>query len=84
MGDIFVQSFTHLKDKHNANKALHMLQRIASLVKPIMRKRGWVLPVLAEFFPDNPNLLGKVLFISMTYIFPKTDARCYLYIIRLK
>ncbi len=49
-----------------------------------MRKRGWVLPVLAEFFPDNPNLLGKVLFISMTYIFPKTDARCYLYIIRLK
>ncbi len=34
MGDIFVQSFTHLKDKHNANKALHMLQRIASLVKP--------------------------------------------------
>ncbi|KAF5374890.1 hypothetical protein D9758_000541 [Tetrapyrgos nigripes] len=32
--------------------------RIASLVKPIMRKHGWVLPALAEFFPDNPNLLG--------------------------
>lgn len=58
MKDIFVQSFTHLKDKPNADKALHMLQRVASLVKPIMRKRGWVLPVLAEFFPDNPNLLG--------------------------
>jgi hypothetical protein len=23
-----------------------------------MRKHGWVLPVLAEFFPDSPNLLG--------------------------
>lgn len=59
MSDIFVQSFTHLKDQPNADKALHMLQCIASLVKPIMRKRGWVLPVLSEFFPDNPNLLGK-------------------------
>ncbi|PPQ64287.1 hypothetical protein CVT26_002170 [Gymnopilus dilepis] len=58
MPDIFVQSFTHLKDMKNADKALHMLQRVASLVKPIMRKRNWVLPVLAEFFPDNPALLG--------------------------
>uniref|UniRef100_A0A8H7Y6U7 WLM domain-containing protein n=1 Tax=Psilocybe cubensis TaxID=181762 RepID=A0A8H7Y6U7_PSICU len=58
MPDIFVQSFTHLKDKPNADKALHTLQRVASLVKPIMRKHNWVLPVLAEFFPDNPNLLG--------------------------
>ncbi|KDR85584.1 hypothetical protein GALMADRAFT_204981 [Galerina marginata CBS 339.88] len=55
--DVFVLSFTHLKDKPNANGALHILEKVASLVKPIMRKRGWVLPVLAEFFPDNPNLL---------------------------
>ncbi|OBZ79066.1 hypothetical protein A0H81_01444 [Grifola frondosa] len=34
------------------------LQRIASLVKPIMRKRSWVLPVLAEFFPESPSLVG--------------------------
>ena len=59
MPDIFVQSFSHLKDKRNADKALQILKRIASLVKPIMRKRNWVLKVLAEFFPDNPNLLGK-------------------------
>ena len=59
MPDIFVQSFSHLKDKHNADKALQILKRIATLVKPIMRKRNWVLKVLAEFFPDNPNLLGK-------------------------
>ena len=64
MPDIFIQSFTHLKDKHNADKALHLLKRIASLVKPIMRKRNWVLPVLAEFFPDNPSLLGICPFLS--------------------
>jgi len=59
MTDVYVKSFTHLKDRHRADDALKLLQRIASLVKPIMRKRGWVLPVLAEFFPDNPNLLGE-------------------------
>ena len=58
MTDVYVKSFTHLKDRHRADDALKFLQRIASLVKPIMRKRGWVLPILAEFFPDNPNLLG--------------------------
>ena len=59
MPDVFVQSFTHLKDKPNADQALKLLQRTASLVKPIMRKHGWVLPVLSEFFPENPNLLGE-------------------------
>ncbi|KAF8167489.1 WLM domain-containing protein [Crassisporium funariophilum] len=58
MPDIFVQSFTHLTDRHNADKALDILKRVASLVKPIMRKHSWVLPVLSEFFPDNTNLLG--------------------------
>ena len=47
------------KDKPNADQALKLLQRTASLVKPIMRKHGWVLPVLSEFFPENPNLLGE-------------------------
>ena len=59
MPDVFVQTFTHLKDKPNADQALKLLQRTASLVKPIMRKHGWVLPVLSEFFPENPNLLGE-------------------------
>ncbi|PVF92023.1 WLM-domain-containing protein [Serendipita vermifera] len=52
-----VKSFTHLKDKPHGEKALEMLQRVASLVKPIMRKRGWTLPVLSEFFPSDPSLL---------------------------
>ncbi|KIJ97888.1 hypothetical protein K443DRAFT_224902 [Laccaria amethystina LaAM-08-1] len=58
MSDTFIQSFTHLKDRPNQDGALHILKKVASLVKPIMRKHGWVLPVLAEFFPDSPNLLG--------------------------
>ncbi|CCM03643.1 uncharacterized protein FIBRA_05787 [Fibroporia radiculosa] len=58
MSDVFVKSFTHLRNRPKADQALPLLQRIASLVKPIMRKHGWVLPVLAEFFPDSPNLVG--------------------------
>jgi DNA-dependent metalloprotease WSS1 len=54
-----VKSFTHLTGRSKSDRALPMLQRIASLVKPIMRKHGWVLPVLAEFFPDSPNLVGE-------------------------
>ncbi|KAJ8489875.1 hypothetical protein ONZ45_g13410 [Pleurotus djamor] len=58
MSTVLVKSFTHLKDRPNADRALHMLQRVASLVKPIMRKHAWTLPVLSEFFPDNPSLVG--------------------------
>ena len=59
MSDSFIQSFTHLKDRPKSDRALPMLQRIASLVKPIMRRHCWTLPVLAEFFPESPNLLGE-------------------------
>lgn len=59
MTETFIKSFTHLKDMPKADRALTMLQRVASLVKPIMRKHGWVLPTLAEFFPDSPNLVGE-------------------------
>ncbi|EIN14418.1 WLM-domain-containing protein [Punctularia strigosozonata HHB-11173 SS5] len=58
MSETFVASFTHLKDRPRADRALEQLKRLASLVKPIMRKHGWKLPVLSEFFPDNPSLLG--------------------------
>ncbi|KAI0962377.1 hypothetical protein AcV7_001234 [Taiwanofungus camphoratus] len=58
MSQTFVKSFTHLRDRPQADRALPLLQRVASLVKPIMRKHGWVLPVLAEFFPESPNLVG--------------------------
>lgn len=35
-----------------------MLRKVASMVKPIMRQHQWLLPTLAEFFPDQSNLLG--------------------------
>ncbi|KAG8877612.1 hypothetical protein FRB97_003241 [Tulasnella sp. 331] len=56
--NMFIQAFTHLKTKPREKEALAYLQRVASLVKPIMRKHGWNLPVLAEFFPANASLLG--------------------------
>ena len=59
MSATFVKSFTHLKDRPHADRALSMLQRVASLVKPIMRKHAWLLPALSEFFPESPNLVGE-------------------------
>ncbi|KAK0465491.1 WLM domain-containing protein [Desarmillaria tabescens] len=55
--DIFIKSFTHLTGRPKADQALQMLQKVASMVKPIMRTHKWVLPTLAEFFPDQSNLL---------------------------
>lgn len=56
--DIWVLSYEHLKGHPRSDEALSLLQKVASLVKPIMRSHGWRLPVLAEFFPDSPNLVG--------------------------
>ena len=53
-----VGSFEHLTDKSRSAEALKTLQKIASLVKPIMRTRGWKVGALAEFYPDERNLLG--------------------------
>jgi hypothetical protein len=56
--DALVSSYTHLKKFPREKDALIMLKKIASVVKPIMRARGWKVPVLAEFYPDEANLLG--------------------------
>ncbi|KAF8325810.1 WLM domain-containing protein [Cantharellus anzutake] len=55
--DSYVLSYSHLKGRPHEGKAIPMLQKVASLVKPIMRKHGWTLPLLSEFFPDNPSLV---------------------------
>lgn len=57
--DPLVLSYTHLRNFPREKEALHTLRKVASLVKPIMRARGWVVRELAEFFPDQANLLGK-------------------------
>lgn len=38
-------------------QALALLHRIAKQVQPVMRKRGWRVPLLSEFSPKSPNLL---------------------------
>ncbi|KAK4696581.1 DNA-dependent metalloprotease WSS1, partial [Phenoliferia sp. Uapishka_3] len=49
---------TVLKSQPKSDDALKILKKIHQLVKPIMRKHGWYLPTLAEFFPKQTNLLG--------------------------
>jgi DNA-dependent metalloprotease WSS1 len=56
--DGLIGDYTHMRDMPDAEYALHMLKRIASCVKPIMRKRGWRVGTLSEFYPDQGNLLG--------------------------
>lgn len=56
--DPAIYSFTHLKQYPRQDEALHFLKRIASLVKPLMRARGWRVRSLSEMYPDQANLLG--------------------------
>lgn len=57
--DALVRNYSHLKAFSRHQDALHTLKKIASVVKPIMRARGWKVGELAEFYPDQQNLLGK-------------------------
>lgn len=56
--DGFFGNYVHLKHLPREAEALHILRKVASCVKPIMRKRGWRVGTLCEFYPDMPNLLG--------------------------
>ncbi|KFA67174.1 hypothetical protein S40285_05237 [Stachybotrys chlorohalonatus IBT 40285] len=56
--DPLVISYVHLARFPRADDALRMLKKVASLVKPIMRARGWKVGELAEFYPEQQNLLG--------------------------
>ncbi|TQV98490.1 WLM domain-containing protein [Cordyceps javanica] len=53
-----VRSYVHLAQLPRADDALRMLRRIASAVKPIMRNHRWRVGELAEFYPNEANLLG--------------------------
>ncbi|KAI9828745.1 MAG: hypothetical protein M1832_001850 [Thelocarpon impressellum] len=56
--DPLISDFSHLKEMRRGDEALKALQKVASLVKPLMRQRGWRVGTLAEFYPPEPNLLG--------------------------
>ncbi|WRT67620.1 uncharacterized protein IL334_004592 [Kwoniella shivajii] len=50
--------FEHLPGRPKSDEARPLLEKIASQVKPIMKKRGWKVGTLSEFLPSNPSLLG--------------------------
>lgn len=56
--DALFNTYEHLAGLPRGDSALKMLRQVASLVKPIMRKRGWKVQILAEFLPPEANLLG--------------------------
>ncbi|EPS38860.1 hypothetical protein H072_7359 [Dactylellina haptotyla CBS 200.50] len=57
--DSLIGTFFHLANYPQSAQALDTLKRIASLVKPIMRKHHFRIAKLAEFYPEmEPNLLG--------------------------
>lgn len=56
--DSLIAEYQHGITRPKEAEALLMLRKIASLVKPIMRQRGWKVGVLTEFWPDEKNLLG--------------------------
>ena len=56
--DPLISNYSHLRGQPREAEALQALQKIASLVKPVMRQRGWCVTTLAEFYPDERNLLG--------------------------
>lgn len=56
--DPCIGAYEHLSSLPRAPEALHSIRKIASLVKPIMRNRGWRVGVLTEFYPAQTNLLG--------------------------
>lgn len=51
-------TYEHLSGLPRGDAALTLLRKVASTVKPIMRKRGWRVQILAEFLPPEGNLLG--------------------------
>ncbi|KKK19736.1 hypothetical protein P175DRAFT_0522442 [Aspergillus ochraceoroseus IBT 24754] len=56
--DPLVQEYQHDKHRPRESEALLILRKIASLVKPIMRRRSWKVGTLCEFYPQQQNLLG--------------------------
>jgi len=56
--DPLIGEYEHERLRHREAEALQMLRKIGSMVKPLMRQRGWKVDVLAEFWPDQKNLLG--------------------------
>ncbi|KAL2255761.1 hypothetical protein VTK26DRAFT_2750 [Humicola hyalothermophila] len=53
-----IYSYSHLKHLPKQEEALRLLKMIASIVKPLMRARGWKVYLLSELWNDEKGLLG--------------------------
>ena len=56
--DALISEYSHEKFRTREAEALHLLRKVASIVKPIMRQRTWRVGTLAEFYPAETSLLG--------------------------
>ncbi len=56
--DPLISEYSHEAHRPRAPEALQTLRKVASLIKPLMRQRNWHVNILAEFWPDDKNLLG--------------------------
>lgn len=54
----YITTITALKRRDSSDEALYLLQKIASMVSPVMRHHGLKVGTLCEFFPKDPQLLG--------------------------
>lgn len=72
--DALVLSYTHLKNLPRQDDALRTLKKIASLVKPIMRARGWKVSELSEFYPEQQNLLGMACYLERNCSLSRTNS----------
>lgn len=57
--DAHFDTYEHLDQLPDQKTALTLLRKAASLVKPIMRKRGWKVDTLGEMLPPDARLLGE-------------------------
>ncbi|KAF2146689.1 uncharacterized protein K452DRAFT_294238 [Aplosporella prunicola CBS 121167] len=56
--DPLFTEYEQIRGLPKEKEALEILRKIASLVKPIMRKRNWRVHTLCEFLPNDAALLG--------------------------
>lgn len=56
--DALVLEYQHDRHRPQEDRALWLLKKVASLVKPVMRNHGWRINTLCELYPSDRNLLG--------------------------
>lgn len=56
--DGLIGGYAHLSTKSHARDALALLSSLAAEALPLVKKHGWRIGLLREFYPSQSNLLG--------------------------